>query len=69
MIWTEVEVENLKERQSCNFLHPYTCECGENLIPTEEGWRCDCGYSQDWAHGADLNGEFKAMNPFPFLSK
>lgn len=64
MIWTEDEVENLKERQKSHHMHPYTCVCGEDLIPTSEGWICNkCDYTQDWAHGADVSGEFKKLFP------
>ena len=59
-IWTEEQVKNLKKRQETFTLHPYTCDCGENLIPTEEGWVCDkCSYTQYWAHGSDLDGEWE----------
>ncbi len=57
-IWTKEQVENLKKRQATMMMHPYTCECGENLIPTEEGWICDeCSYTQNWAHDSDLDGD------------
>ena len=34
-------------------MHPYTCTCGMDLIPTTNGWICDkCEYTQDWClHG------------------
>ena len=59
-MWNKEQIQNLKDRQARMDMHPYTCECGENLIPTEKGWRCGkCSYTQNWAHGTDLCGEFK----------
>ncbi len=63
MIWNEEQIKSLKERQNCNFLHPYTCGngCGD-LIPTEEGWVClKCEYTQNWAHADDLNWGWKKL--------
>lgn len=59
MIWSKKQVKNLKKRQKANYLHSYTCKCGKDLIPTVDGWKCNCGYTQNWAHESDLNGEFK----------
>ncbi len=56
-IWSNEQVKNLEARQKVEYMHPYTCECGENLIPTQEGWICGhCNYTQDWAYELDLNG-------------
>lgn len=46
--WSKEVVNLLKEYQEQGLFHSYTCECGKNLIPTKEGWVCDCGYTQDW---------------------
>lgn len=64
MIWTEDQVANLKERQDCGYLHPYTCENGHgNLIPTTEGWIChECTYTQIWAFAEDLDGRFREFD-------
>ena len=52
--WTVAQVDRLQERQRDLMKHPYTCECGKNLVPTVYGWACDCGYTQDWCHKMDL---------------
>lgn len=64
-LWTEDQVRNLKDRQACRYLHPYTCSCGAGpLFPTRNGWKCKkCGYRQDWAHKEDLDGGFKRLDP------
>jgi len=54
--WTDKQVKNLELRQAADHLHPYTCECGELLIPTKQGWICDsCTYTQTWCHPQDAN--------------
>jgi len=56
---TEQQIKILNERQTCGYLHPYTCdrsakECEVHmnprdyskdgvLIPTKDGWVCPCG--------------------------
>ena len=48
--WTDKQVSLLEEYQANSRVHPYTCQCGEVLIPTREGWYCmKCHYRQDWA--------------------
>lgn len=58
--WTEEEVQRLNERQWKMYLHPYTCgNCGETLEAKITGWYCPvpgCGYYQNWAHQADVEG-------------
>lgn len=59
-IWTPVQVLALLERQTCGFLHPYTCpNHGDGnhpnehdyLVPTVFGWIClFCDYQQYWSH-------------------
>jgi hypothetical protein len=58
--WTDEQVERLFQRQQSNMLHPYTCvtHSFHALTPTNAGWVCDipeCEYTQDWAHGLDVN--------------
>lgn len=57
--WTKEEVELLREYQEQGLFHPYTCDCRKNLIPTKEGWICDCGYTQDWVLQSTLDWLFK----------
>lgn len=53
--WTEEQVISLKITQRIKELRPYTCVCGELLIPTESGWVCNkCSYAQDWCFEIDL---------------
>jgi len=53
--WTKVEVKRLQKRQQIG--HPYTCgKCSAELRPTQKGWKCVCGYTQDWAHLPDVVG-------------
>jgi hypothetical protein len=52
--WTDKQVLALKRRQADCTRHEYTCECGQVLEPTREGWRCPaCPYTQNWCHEAD----------------
>ena len=55
---TEKQIQNLKDRQKSNLLHPYTC-CSHKdcmkvinngiLIPKEDKWYCPCGdYTQEY---------------------
>lgn len=46
--WSKEVVNLLKQYQQEGDFHPYTCECTKVLVPTREGWICDCGYTQDW---------------------
>jgi len=58
--WTEEQVEALKKHQANLQIHPYTCDCGEILVPTTEGWACGkCPYRQNWAH--DPSSRFSAI--------
>lgn len=57
--WTDEQVGALARRQRAP-LHPYTCERHSDtaLTPTRDGWLCpECGYTQDWAHAADVSFE------------
>jgi hypothetical protein len=50
-VFTDDEVASLNGYQACGYWHPFTCECGEDLIATSTGWKCDhCPYTQTWAH-------------------
>jgi hypothetical protein len=61
--WTEEQVANLNFWQTCGFVHPYTCECGNNLFATRDGFACAfCGYKQDWCHADTANR--RPVNPF-----
>jgi hypothetical protein len=56
--WTPEQVEALWRHQVNPIVHPYTCICGENLVPTPDGWVCEkCPYRQNWAH--DLAEEYR----------
>ncbi len=47
--WTEEQVETLQKYQENSCVHPYTCECGELLVPTTDEWECEvCSYTQNW---------------------
>lgn len=49
--FTDDEVHSLNEFQKCGFLHPFTCECGEEMVADNAGWLCEkCNdHVQDWA--------------------
>jgi hypothetical protein len=50
--WSKKQVDKLKEWQNNDLFHPYTCWCGEDLIPKESGWVCKkCDHTQNWCHG------------------
>jgi len=52
--WSEQQVKRLTVRQQREGAHPYTCECGHTLLPTEDGWYClPCNYRQNWCLSAD----------------
>lgn len=54
--WTESQVKMLKEWQDDPKNHPYTCDCGESLIPSVQGWHCDCcNYKQKWCFFSHVN--------------
>lgn len=58
--WTDQQVRKLIIRQANPHFHPYTCECGEELTPTTNGWYCevnDCDYCQDWCLAQDVGEE------------
>jgi hypothetical protein len=46
-----VQVEQMNRCQKFGSVHPFTCTCGNTLLATEAGWRCNhCpDYRQDWA--------------------
>lgn len=57
--WTPEFVERMREHQTRDDLHGYTCgNRGDGnhandglLVPSTDGWRClYCPYTQDWAH-------------------
>ncbi len=53
--WTSDKVAALEKRQADSHKHPYTCICGEYLVPTMMGWVCSkCTYTQNWAHWVDV---------------
>ena len=59
--WTLNQIRRLRLRQQNGALHPYTCPAHSmvSLEPTPAGWVCPlggCGYTQDWAHTADVYG-------------
>jgi hypothetical protein len=70
-IWTEEEVKNLNDFQSCCFFHPFTCpaKSGEkhDLVATKVGWICPPCSGQEvlqtWAHDFMLNGEWRQSLP------
>ena len=49
--WTPEQVAALEHHQASCMAHPYTCNnygCRKDLIPTTNGWVCECGETQDW---------------------
>jgi hypothetical protein len=55
--FTAKQVQGLNEFQASEFVHPFTCKCGANLVATEAGWICnECDYTQDWAHDFMMDG-------------
>ena len=59
--WTLKEVIALTARQKDGRKHPYTCKCGEILIPNKDGWWCSSCVSvvQTWAHASDLDAALR----------
>lgn len=56
--WTFEQVEALELRQEATCFHPYTCHCGESLIPSIRGWEGEsCACKQDWCHATDADIE------------
>ena len=56
--WTKEQVVMLEKRQDDKTKHPYTCECGLDLIPSIDGWYCSkCEYQQTWCHKEDIKNE------------
>ena len=56
--WTDEQVAFLEKWQDDGKKHPFTCICGESLIPYKSGWECDeCGYKQNWAHNFMVSPE------------
>lgn len=68
--WTEEQVEALKKHQANLQIHPYTCDCGQILTPTTEGWACGkCSYRQNWAHDPSFPKPARSARgslPLPF---
>lgn len=60
--FTTDQVAALNRWQACGWVHPFTCQCGKNLVATTVGWVCDCGYTQDWAHDMMLDPD--KLNPW-----
>ncbi len=64
--WTQEEVNCLSRYQEEEKFHPYTCECGEKLIPTLQGWACNnCNYTQSWcllSHIEYYSGGWRTLN-------
>jgi len=57
--WTDEQVQNLREFQIFQPMHPFTCGCESEilLVPTNAGWVCPkCGQAQDWAWDFMING-------------
>ena len=47
--WSEEQIDALEKWQMDDTKHPYTCICGESLMPYKDGWICDeCGHKQNW---------------------
>ena len=60
--WTPEQVDSLNAYQRAGIFHTYTCgTCRNDLIATTDGWRCECGYTQDWAADFLLDGSWKAF--------
>lgn len=59
--WTDVEIQNLRDYQTCGIFHPFTGE-GCDLIPTPAGWveREGGPVVQDWAHDWMVDGSWRA---------
>lgn len=74
--WPPGQVAELERWQATGWVHPFTCECGSPLVPTQGGWFCnheDAGnwvnpsgegpYRQDWAWDFMLDGSLPAESP------
>jgi len=62
--WSDEVVEALNWWQRSEFVHPYTCACGEVMIPTKEGFVCrKCPHKQDWCM-EDVVEAVKRMKEF-----
>ena len=56
--WSEEIVEILNTKQAMAHHHEYICPVPANgvkvpLRATTEGWRCNCGHTQDWVREED----------------
>lgn len=58
-LWSDDQVASANGFQQSGVWHPFTCKCGKDLIATNSGWKCDCGYTQDWAHVFMLDGSWR----------
>jgi hypothetical protein len=59
--FTDDEVASLNAYQNNDFMHPYTCVCGDHvkLIATTDGWVCKkCAYTQNWCHDFTANWDW-----------
>ncbi len=62
--FTEEQVKSLNAYQKSQYVHPYTCVCGNHipLIATKDGWVCKkCAYKQNWAHNFTADWSWKVM--------
>jgi ribosomal protein S27AE len=62
--FTEDQVASLNAYQKSEFVHPFTCVCGDHipLVATKDGWICNkCAYTQKWAHDFMADWAWKVM--------
>jgi hypothetical protein len=75
-VFTVEQVASLHAYQHGGQFHPFTCsnrgdgqhgDVGGDtgmLVPTVRGWICRyCDYTQDWAHGAMMDGSLALVVP------
>jgi hypothetical protein len=61
-VFSPEEVDCLNEYQLAGVMHPFTCQCGCDLVATVRGWICcKCDYTQDWAHYWMKNRKWKSV--------
>jgi hypothetical protein len=71
--FSPIQIKSLNEFQRCDSFHPFTCGnngCSKILTATVDGWVCDCGYTQDWAHDfmADYSWETRKQHYMKLFS-
>jgi hypothetical protein len=61
--WSYEQLKALDNRQMAPKLHAYTCNCGDVLRPTRDGWFCwSCKkIVQDWCHDFDFEPWWEAI--------